>query len=284
MGNELMQRPMSQLGEYQESKQLSEIKGKMYLARQFPRDINRSLNAALEECGQLRLAEQAQYEFPRGESTVKGPSIRLVEVLARHWGNLDFGVNEIETDGDSTTIKCFAWDLETNVYDEKTFSVPHVRSTKKGSYKLTDERDIYEAVANKGARRKRACLLSVLPGWYVDAAIEACEKTLEENINKTGKSLPEIIESMVNAFAGYGVTREQLSAKMGRDVDKISARDVVRLRNLYSSIKDGFVKPTDVFGGVDIPPAELPSEKEAETLESLNAELTGGLRDGTEQR
>lgn len=283
MANELMQRPMTQMGEYQESKQLSEIKGKMYLARQFPRDVNSSLDAALEECKQLRLAEQAQYVFPRGESEVKGPSIRLVEVLARHWGNLDFGVNEIETDGDSTTIKCFAWDLEKNVYDEKTFSVPHVRTTKKGSYILTDERDIYETVANKGARRKRACLLSVLPGWYVDAAVEACEKTLEDNLNKSGKSLPEVIKNMVSAFAGYGVTREQLSVKVGRDVEKISARDVVKLRNLFSAIKDGFVKPTDVFGGGDTPPSELPSQKEAETLESLNAELTGGLRGGTEQ-
>lgn len=48
--NEIMTRQTSQVGEYQESKQLTEVKGKMILARQFPRDINRSLENVLLEC------------------------------------------------------------------------------------------------------------------------------------------------------------------------------------------------------------------------------------------
>ena len=142
--NGLMDRSVSsRAGEFQESKALSEIKGKMFLARQFPRDTDWSLQAALQECQRKELAEAAQYEFPKGDSVVKGPSIRLVEVLARHWGNLTSGVDEIESKNGETVIKAYAWDLETNVSDEKTFSVKHERTTRRGSYKLTDERDIY---------------------------------------------------------------------------------------------------------------------------------------------
>lgn len=274
MNESLMSRsPATQMSAYQESKELSEIKGKMYLARQFPRDPEMSMQNVLRECQRKDLAEAAQYEFPRGDSVVRGPSIRLVEVLARHWGNIMSGITEVDVQDDTTTIKCFAWDLETNASDEKTFSVKHERSTKKGSYRLTDERDIYEMVANKGARRKRACLLAVMPGWYVDAALEECDKTLSDSLSKSGESLEEIIEKTVNAFAGFGITPEQISAKLNKDIDKLSNNDIVKLRHLYSAIKDGFVKATDAFGIASSSDAALPSTDEENALEALNKKL-----------
>lgn len=280
--DELMSRPVSGMAQYQESKELSEIKGKMFLARQFPRDPDYSLQNVLRECERPELAQSATYEFPRGDSVVKGPSIRLVEVLARHWGNIDCGITEVDSKDGMTTIKCYAWDLQTNVSDEKTFTVKHERSTKKGSYKLTDERDIYEAVANKGARRKRACLLAVMPGWYVDAALAACEKTLSASITD-GKSMEDVISSIVSAFGEFGITPEQISDKLSKPVDKLSKNDVVKLRHLYSAIKDGFVKATDSFGTSPSNPA-LPSDSEASALNALNQQLKiGEKQNGTDQ-
>jgi hypothetical protein len=50
--------------------------------------------------------------------------------------------------------------LETGYYDERQFQVRHWRDRKQGGgYQLTDERDIYELIANFGQRRKRAVLL-----------------------------------------------------------------------------------------------------------------------------
>lgn len=274
--NKIMARQTSQVGEYQESKQLAEVKGKMFLARQFPRDPERSLQAVLKECQIPKLAEAAQYEYPKGDSVVTGPSIRLVEVLARHWGNIDSGVTEIDTYIDHTVVKAYAWDLEGNVSDEKTFSVPHKRTTKKGSYKLTDERDIYEMVANKAARRKRSCLLAVMPGWYVEAALDACNETLRKSV-ANGRSMDEVRASLLSAFAEVGITAVDIEARMGRPIDKLNENDVVKLRHLYSAIKDGFVKAADAFGTTEQSgSADLPSEDEENALEALNRELTGG--------
>lgn len=273
--NEIMARQTSQVGEYQESKQLTEVKGKMILARQFPRDTNRSLENVLLECKRPRLAEVAQYEYPKGDTVVKGPSIRLVEVLARHWGNIDSGVSEIDTYDDHTVVKAYAWDLETNVSDEKVFAVQHKRSTKRGSYKLTDERDIYEMVANKAARRKRSCLLAVMPGWYVDAALEACEETLRNSVTN-GKTIEEVREAVVTAFAEFGVSPDNIAAKLSRPIDKLDPNDIVKLRHLYAAIKDGFVKAQDAFELSAPTPEDLPSEEEENALEALNRELTGG--------
>lgn len=273
--NEIMARQTSQVGEYQESKQLSEIKGKMFLARQFPRDPEQSLQNVLMECQRPKLAEAAQYEYPKGDSVVTGPSIRLVEVLARHWGNIDSGVAEIDTHSDNTVVKAYAWDLENNVSDEKTFTVQHVRTTKRGSYKLTDERDIYEMVANKAARRKRSCLLAVMPGWYVEAALEACEETLRNSVTN-GKTIEEVREAVVTAFAEFGVSPDNIAAKLSRPIDKLDPNDIVKLRHLYAAIKDGFVKVQDAFDLAATTPEDLPSEEEENALEALNRELTGG--------
>lgn len=283
--NEIMNRKQGAMAQYQESKELSEIKGKMYLARQFPRDQEWALQAALQECERKELAEVAQYEYLKGDSVVKGPSIRLVEVLARHWGNITSGVDEIESKDGETTIKSYAWDLETNVSDSKTFTVKHERTAGKGqnrrTYKLTDERDIYEMVANKGARRKRACLLAVLPGWYVDAAGTACEETLKRSLTE-GKSMEEVISSLVTAFEEFGITPAQIEDKMGKEIGSLSKNDVVKLRHLYSAIKDGFVKPGDAFGLSPEPDAEIPSDTEADALDQLNARLMGGATGGTD--
>ena len=278
--NELMGRSNGHMAQYQESKELSEIKGKMFLARQFPRDPSYALQAALQECQRKDLAEQAMYEFTRGDSKVRGPSIRLVEVLARHWGNMTCGVDEIESRDGETTIKAYAWDLETNVSDSKTFGVKHERTVGKGENKrvkrLTDERDIYEAVANKGARRKRACLLAVLPGWYVDAAVDACEKTLTQSLTD-GQTMDEVIEKLVAAFSEFGIAPGQIEEKMGKEIANLSKNDVVKLRHLYSAIKDGFVKPNDAFGLPSEPDKDVPSDTEADALDALNARLTGGV-------
>ena len=135
--NELMGRNQGQIAQYQESKELSEIKGKMFLARQFPRDPEYSRQAAIAECKRKELAEHAMYEFSKGDGVVRGPSIRLVEVMARHWGNITCGVDEIDSKDGETTIKSYAWDLETNVSDSKTFTVKHERVVGKGDNKRT---------------------------------------------------------------------------------------------------------------------------------------------------
>lgn len=280
--NEMMQAKNSAPAQIQESRELSEIKGKMFLARQFPRDEDMALQRTLRDCERLELAEVAQYEFKRGDSVVRGPSIRLVEVLARNWGNLSFGIREVDTSQNGSMVEAFAWDLQTNTYDSKLFFASNTKTTKYSSRQLSDPRDIYENMANQAARRKRACILSVLPGWYVEQALAACDKTLKSSLTENGKNMEQIRGQIVAAFQEWNISQEQIREKIGRDVIHLTENDVVRLRRLYMSIKDGFVKPEDVFGGAAQSPA-LPSEKESVALDALNARLNGGMFHGPEQ-
>ena len=259
-----------------EARQLAEIRGKMVLARQFPRDPNASLQRILIECENLKLAEAATYSYPRGDTEVKGPSIRLAEVIASHWGNFTCGVTELEQRSGESTVKAYAWDLESNYSDEKVFTVPHARSTKRGNYTLTDPRDIYEHVANQGARRKRACIFSVIPTYLVEAAVEKCNETLEASMNKEG--LEAVRAKMLSVFQALdeNITKEVLETKIGKPFDTFNSKDIVKLRNLYNAIKDGFVKPAAAFDfGKDPNEPELDAQ-DAEKVEELNKSIFAG--------
>jgi hypothetical protein len=208
----------------------------------------------IKACYRKRLAETALYAYPKGEKVVTGPSIRLAEVMAQNWGNMDFGIREItQTRGAGSTLEtvgesvcqAFCWDTEHNVKQEKTFTVPHWRHTKQGGYALKDPRDIYELIANQGARRLRACILGVIPGWAQDEAVQQVNVTLANNAKEP---LEDRAKNMVAAFhSSFGVTLAMVEKKIGHKIDAIQEAEMVSLRATFQSLKDGMAKPGAFF-------------------------------------
>ncbi|MBR2343008.1 MAG: hypothetical protein IKA64_02000 [Clostridia bacterium] len=263
----------------EESQAIAEIQAKMIMARQFPRDIERCRAYIAAECKNEELAKVSTYEFKRGTSVVKGPSIRLVECVARYWGNIISGVKEIASDGSRATVRAYCWDLETNFADEKVFDVPYVRETKSGVVPVTSERDKYEVMANMAARRKRACIQAVIPKFIIDEAVAQCEAYLEEITLKDGIEVTR--EKMLTAFTALGdwVTKEHLETVINKPFDSFNAKDIVRLRSLYNAIKDGFVKLDAALGRAS---AEIVDEAAANTLATVNERL-GKTGNGTDE-
>lgn len=227
------------------TRQAQEVQAAMIIAKRFPRDEVEAFNRIVRACQRKSLAEQSMYEYPRGGTKVTGPSIRLAEALAQNWGNIDYGIIELEQKEGESQVMAYAWDLETNTRQTKIFAVPHIRSTKRGNKVLTDPRDIYEMVANQGARRLRACILGVIPGDVIDSAIEQCELTLRTN---NPEPLIDRVRKMVKAFEDkFSVTKEMLEEFLGCSSEAFSENDFVRLRKVYGSLKDGMAKREDYF-------------------------------------
>lgn len=233
-----------------QQREIAEVQSKIILARRFPRDEKEALDRIIMACGRVRLAETATYEYRRGGTSITGPSIRLAETVAQAWGNVDFGVRELEQANGSSTVEAYAWDVQTNTSQRKIFQVPHIRHTKNGVTVLTDPRDIYELVANQGARRLRACILGIIPGDVVETAVAQCEETLRTKINVT----PELIQSLIDKFNAFGVTKEQLEARIQRRMNSITPAGVVQLGKIYNSLKDGMSKPSEWFSAVKTQP------------------------------
>jgi hypothetical protein len=235
----------SALVEVEQARAVQEVQGAIIVARKFPRDRAKAVERILEECKRPVLAEAAIYAYPRGDTTVTGPSIRLAECIAQNWQNLQHGVRELSRTANESTAQAYAWDVENNVRAEKTFQVPHIRYTKAGSYRLTDPRDIYEMVANQGARRLRACILSIVPGDVVDAAVAACAKTQDTT---SGDTFPERLKKMTVAFAEIGVTVKDLETKLHKKLEAFTPADLKSMGRVLLTIQDGMAKKEDYFG------------------------------------
>lgn len=278
--NELINRSANTgMAAVEETAEIAAVQAKMILARQFPRDREFALARILDECRSKELAERAVYEFPRGDSVVRGASIRLVECVARNWGNVVSGIKEIASDSQKATVKAYCWDLETNFYDEKVFDVPYVRNTKKGSYPLKDERDKYEVVANMATRRKRACMQAVIPQYIIDEAMKECQAVLEQNTVKDG-DIETVKTKMLAGFKQLAdwICEEDVERVCAKPFATLGAKDIVKLRSLYNAIKDGYVKPEAAFKRED--KAAVASEADADALGEINAML-GGNCNGT---
>lgn len=227
------------------TRQAQEVQVAMLAAKKFPRNQVVAFNNILRACQRKKLAESSMYEYPRGTTKITGPSIRLAEAIAQNWGNIDFGFMELEQKNGVSQVMAYAWDLETNARQTKLFSVPHIRHTSKGDYVLTDPRDIYELVANQAARRVRACILGIVPGDVVEAAVERCNKTLREGYDEP---LVDRVRTMARAFEkDFSVTLPMLEKYLGCRSDAFSENDFVRLKKVYIALRDGMAKREDYF-------------------------------------
>lgn len=235
--------PPAILAEAAVQREIAEVQAAMVVAKKFPRNQAKALERIMISCQRPGLAEGALYSYARGGTEITGPSIRLAEAIAQQWGNLSFGIRELEQRIGESTVEAYAWDLETNTKQVKVFQVRHRRHTKKGGYDLSDPRDIYELVANQGARRLRACILGIVPGDVVESAQQQCEQTLKAKADISA----EAINKMVEAFGGFSVTREQIESRIQRKLESITAAQVIALRKIYNSLKDGMSKTEDWF-------------------------------------
>jgi hypothetical protein len=236
-------------------REAQEIQASMMVARNYPRDMMKAADRILNAFTRPSLCEDAKYQYSRGGTDVQGLSIRAAEVLAQNWGNISCGVAELTRAGGQSECLAYAVDLETGFRDEKRFFVRHWRDTKKGGHPVTDERDIYEVVANMGARRKRACILAVIPSDVQEQAERQIDETLSANVQIT----PEMIKTIAAKWLELGVTKEMLEKRLQRRIESILPAQVLTLRRIYNSLKDGMSTIEEWFEVAPVV-AEIPAE------------------------
>ena len=240
------------------SRAIAEAQSKLFIAKQFPRDESEAMNKMKRACSRMSLATKAFYSFPRGGQTVTGPTIRFAEELARCWGNIDYGIKELSQDDGKSELQAYAWDLETNTQSVQNFTNPHKRE--KNDRKthqvvmedLTSQRDIYENNANMATRRLRARILAVLPAWFVDDAILACQATLKGD----GKaSFEERKTNLITEFDRLGVDAATLKRYLKHDAMDMDTDEFIHLIGVFNSIKTGERKAKEWFDPDSATPA-----------------------------
>lgn len=235
----------------QSAREVAEVQAGMIMARRFPRVEVEVVDRILQACTRPTLAEGALYEYSRGGSDIRGPSIRLAECIAQYWGHLDFGWRVLEERPGATKVQTFAWDLQTGTRAQAVFDVVHETIARGQRKILYDPRDIYEHVANAASRRLRACILRVVPGDVVEAAVRQCEVTLKTKAEVT----PERLKNLVDQFAELGVPKAAIEKRIQRRLESITPGLMVQLGKIYTSLRDNMSQPGDWFDLAEGSPA-----------------------------
>lgn len=221
----------------EEARAIAEVQAALVIARRFPRDRHAAFEELREACKKKGLAEEAFYLFKRGKEDVTGPSIRLVEEMARCWPNFNYGFAELSRTAEGVEMMAYAHDLERNVRTEQRFFVRNVRDTQAGASKLTTERDIYENSANMASRRLRARILAILPADYVDGGVEVAKATLAAK--EQGKPIGKRVEAVLNAFKRHNVDRAMLEANVGKPLEQLDDAGFTTLKGIDNALRDG---------------------------------------------
>jgi len=234
----------SAMVQIESSRAVQEAQAAFVVAKRFPRNELHAEDKIIEACKRVSLAEMAEYAYPRGGVQVTGPSIRLAEVMARLWGNMRYGFRELSQTGGVSEVQAYAIDLETNALQERVFQVKHTRMARGHLTQLSDPRDIYELIANQAARRVRACILALIPGDVQEIAIQTCRETLA---GASDEPLKERVRKMLTAFEEFNVTEDMIERRLSKKIGAIKEPDLLKLRQIYTSLNDGMSSPGDWF-------------------------------------
>lgn len=240
--------PQNALATSDQQRAIAEVQAALVIAQSRPRNELQARDRLIKACQRQGLASSAIYTFPRGGQSVTGPSIRLAEVAARCWGNMTYGMRELSRADGESEVEAYAWDLETNTKVVRQFAVRHVRDKKTGNVRLTDERDIYEMIANQGQRRVRAVILEIIPGDIIEEAVDECNKTMQAALPR-GTDMVKGIKDMLFAFKPLGVGKEAIEKRLGHKLtpEATQPSEYMALLKIYTSINDGFSRPDEWF-------------------------------------
>lgn len=254
-GNSLANRVNAGAVMVEQERAIAEVKGKIMVAKMFPRDQAAAFQNVMDACSRRSLAEIAEYKFRRGNEDVVGPTIRLAEVLAAAWGNIDYGMRELSRGEGYSEMEAYAWDMQTNVISSQKFTVNHIRDKTGGGQKVTAERDIYELTANNAARRLRERIFAVIPADLVDAAVRKCRETIAGN---STKPTSDRVREMISRFNKFGVTAAMIEVRLNRKLDAILPEDFIDLNQVFNAVRDG--APVSEYFGGQAPALTAPEE------------------------
>lgn len=246
---------------------MAEVQAKVIMAKQFPRDLTNVMDKVKAACGRIKLAEQAEYEYPRGGTKVTGPTVKLLETVAQCYGNLDYGWHCESRDLENHVSHCkaVAWDIENNISTHLDFEVEHKRNKRGGDEVLNDVRDISELEANYAARKYRKCLEQIVPRDIVDQAVEWCKETLTKGVD-----IQAGIDGGIKYLREkYGVKPKQIEKYFGMSRAGFSDYQYISLKKIAASLRDGMKAVEDIFPPLEedekqtlIPEQEQPKQEE----------------------
>ena len=215
-------------------------------AKQYPRSISTFLNNCIGAATIDReTAESLFYSVPvgkdgNGQKFVKGPSIRLAELVAAFYKNLRYQTDIIGQDGKGVTARAIVFDLENNT----ARSITHTESIidKYGKPYSDRQQERIKDVAQSKALRK--ALFTVVPMALVKPIILAAERVIAGD----AKGIEERRKNLVAWLDSLKIDKKRVWNAMGvAGAADLTPEHIIELGGIYNAIKNGDTTVDDAF-------------------------------------
>jgi len=232
------------------------IQARYVMALQRPRSWDDARVRLLKECQRRGFAEVARYAKPIGQDKSKwprGPSIRFAEACLRYAGNIGLEVTTKYEDRMKRIIAVTVTDYETNapigaeVTIEKTVERRNAKDRVVVGQRVNSYGDtVYVVEATEDdllnkqnaaiSKAARTSILRLVPGDIVDECMALVTQTLNAEAAKDPAGAKK---SVCDAFASIGVMPKDLADYLGHSLDAVQPAELVDLREIYATLRDG---------------------------------------------
>ena len=207
-------------------------------------------------------AAECVYALPRGGKPIKGPSVRLAEIVAGQYGNCRVGARVVHVDRFEKYVEAegIFHDLESN-----TATTARVRRSIVDKSGRVFKDDMILVTGNAAASiAKRNAILGGVPKAMWSPAYDAAHAVIAGDI----KTLAVKRDEAIKAFAIWGVKPEQIFAALEvGGLDDIGLDELGTLRAMFKAVKDGEQKVEEFF------PAVVDQGKAVEVAKGTAAKL-----------
>lgn len=203
-------------------------------AAEAPRDPLRQIREIQKMAtADVETAEACFYERQIGKDMVRGPSVRLAELVAWYWGNLRVDTRTLPPTRTEAVARALVVDLERNnvISHESRRSIVGKRGRFPDSLITTTG----QAAASVAFRE---AIFKAVPRVLIDPIWQACRDLAVAAAQGADPS------KALQAFEGLGVSRSDLLRYLG--ASSIGANELVSLRNLYQQIKRNEICVDDI--------------------------------------
>ena len=280
----------------------AEVEAAWKMALMAPRSEDDARARILMACRHPGFAAKAKYRKPVGKNKdertgewtqnyVIGPSIRFVEQVLISWRNVLTQQTTVYDDREKRVVKISVRDLESNVSHSKEITLDKTverrsdrdrevigRRTNSGGQTVyivratEDEIMIKEAALSSKVIRNNG--IRVVPTHIIDEALAEVDRVLREK----AKDDPEKERrDILDGFTKRGVMPSAIEAFMGSPAAQFTPSDLVKLREILSTIEEGTATWKDFLEGTiaeeqqNMADASQPDTKGVEVREKLAA-------------
>lgn len=229
----------------------AEIDVMINTAKAYPRDVKKSVEYA-EQLATMdeETAQSCFYCLPRKDKEgnrkeIRGPSVRLAEIIASSWGNLHASTRIVENDGRNITTEGVAWDLQTNVKISMQNKVSIIFGEKNGKGGYQANSDMQTLLTNaSSAKALRNAIFKVVPKALVNRVLE---KAMNFSIGDQ-KSMNSKVQDLFGKLNKMGIETKKILAYYGKEsIAQITSEEFKSLIGVGTAIKEGHIRIDDVF-------------------------------------